>query len=333
MKIGLYTRYLSPAFHDELQQLASALHRRQVDTEEVGTSLATDDYDFLFSIGGDGTLLSAVHLIAGRPIPVVGINFGHLGFLTTVGRDDFDLLVDDLLAGRYTVEPRTLLHVEVQKALTHSSVSRADSSPNLGEQPEIQLAADIASDCGSHSSPKLGEVAQRAGGVCQSAALKGLSLSALNEVSLHRIDDTNLLRTDLYVDNDFVASYDGDGLLVATPTGSTAYSLSCGGPILTPDCGCFVVTPIAVHNLSLRPIIVPDSATLRLVTAPDSNVNLGTDSRHLTLAGGSEIVLTREPFTVRLVRLRDQNFFSAIQQKLNWGGTREAPARYTREIS
>ena len=265
MKIALYTRYLSPTFHDELEQLASALHRRDVATVEVGNSLAADGCDFFFSIGGDGTLLSAVHLIAGRPIPVVGINFGHLGFLTTVGREDFDQLVDDLLTGRYTVEPRTLLHVEVK------------GTPQL-------------------------------------------TSSALNEVSLHRIDDTNPLRTDLFVGDDFVASYDGDGLLVATPTGSTAYSLSCGGPILTPDSGCFVVTPIAVHNLSLRPIIVPDNATLRLVTAPGSSVNLGTDSRHSTLPGGSEIVLTREPFTVSLVRLRDQNIFSAIQQKLNWGG-------------
>jgi len=265
MKIGLYTRYLSPTFRDELQELAAALRRREVTTVEVDGSLGEEELDFLFSIGGDGTLLSAVHLLAGRAIPVVGINFGHLGFLTTTGRDDFDQLADDLLAGRYTVEPRTLLHVEVKGA-------------------------------------------------------PALTSSALNEVSLHRIDDTNLLRTDLYVGDDFVASYDGDGLLVATPTGSTAYSLSCGGPILTPDCGCFVVTPIAVHNLSLRPIIVPDSATLRLVTAPGSNVNLGTDSRHHTLTGGSEIVLTREPFTVRLVRLRDQSFFSAIQQKLNWGG-------------
>ena len=211
MKIGLYTRYLSPAFRDELQQLAAALQRREVTTVEVDGNLGEEELDFLFSIGGDGTLLSAVHLLARRPIPVVGINFGHLGFLTTAGRDDFDQLVDDLLAGRYSVEPRTLLHVEVQKTLTHSSVSRAavDStrsstfgSPNLGEQPEILLAYDTASDHaidrGSSSSPKLGEVAQRAGGVCPNpAAFKNLSLSALNEVSLHRIDDTNVLRTDL----------------------------------------------------------------------------------------------------------------------------------------
>lgn len=277
MKIGLYKRNLSASFRSEFEQLSSALHRHHVDTEEVCGQIPDGHYDFIFSIGGDGTLLSAVHLIADRAIPVVGINFGHLGFLTTVGREDclpstsavgpFDLLIEDLLSGHYTVEPRTLLHVDLN------------------------------------------------------TPVPGSPLSALNEVSLHRVDDTNLLRTDLYVDNDFVASYDGDGLLVATPTGSTAYSLSCGGPILTPDCGCFVVTPIAVHNLSLRPIIVPDSAVLRLVTADGATVNLGTDSRYLMLAGGSEITLTRENYTVPLVRLRDQSFFSAIHQKLSWGAS------------
>ena len=126
MKIALYTRHLPPSCRPEFEQLAATLRRRQVETVEIENTLPEGDYDFLFSIGGDGTLLSAVHLIAHRGIPVVGINFGHLGFLTTLGPEDwndvgmadkyFDLLVDDLLEGRYTVEPRTLLHVEVYSA-------------------------------------------------------------------------------------------------------------------------------------------------------------------------------------------------------------------------
>lgn len=258
MKIGLYSRQLPEQYMSELKQLTEALERHNIQFSKVD-SQSLDGFDFILSIGGDGTLLSAVHLIGSRAIPVVGINFGHLGFLTTAGRDSFDLLCDDLLAGRYTVEYRTLLNVNG-------------------------------------------------------------TMTALNEVSLHRIDDINLLRTDLYLDNDFVASYDGDGLIVATPTGSTAYSLSCGGPILTPDCGCFVVTPIAVHNLSLRPIIVPDSAELRLVTFPPQQVNLGTDSRHQTIPGGTEIRIRRHDYRVPLVRLGNQSFFTAIQQKLSWGG-------------
>lgn len=266
MVIALYIRHIEETYVPQVQRLAGLLQSKGIATEEVHDPLPPRHYDFLLSIGGDGTLLSAVHLIGNRDIPVLGVNFGHLGFLTTAGRDNLEILVCDLLAGRYTLEPRTLLHVEARDG---------DGS---------------------------------------------LSTFALNEVSLHRFDDAPLLRTDLYVGDDFVANYAGDGLIVATPTGSTAYSLSCGGPVLTPDSGCFVITPIGVHNLTLRPIIVPDSALLRLVTHPHPEYfSLGMDSRRQRLAYGAEINLSRESFTVRLVRLGSQSFFSAIHQKLGWG--------------
>lgn len=264
MKIALYVRYLAEPYRQQLLALTDILHQNGVETEEVNYTLPEGHFDFLFSIGGDGTLLSSVHLLGNCSVPVLGINFGHLGFLTTAGRNDIDTLVADLLAGRYTVEPRTLLHVE------------------------------------AHADP-------------------AFVTFALNEVSLHRLDDGTLLQTDLYVDGDFVATYAGDGLIVATPTGSTAYSLSCGGPILTPNCGCFVITPIGAHNLTLRPIIVPDSAQLRLVThAGDERFNLGMDSRRQHLPCGTEVLLSRERFSIDLVRLHNQSFFSAIHQKLGW---------------
>lgn len=266
MTIALYTRYLEEASRQQFQALADILHSHGIATREVTDTLPDEPFDFLFSFGGDGTLLSSVHLIGIRNIPVLGINYGHLGFLTTAGRDDASTLVSDLLAGRYALEPRTLLHVVAP----------------LGAEE--------------------------------------FSTFALNEVTLHRLDDDTLLHTDLYVNGDFVSTYAGDGLIVATPTGSTAYSLSCGGPILTPNSGCFVVTPIGAHNLTLRPIIVPDSARLRLVTHPRQQLfNLGTDSRRQHLACGTEVMLSREDFTISLVRLHHQNFFSAIHQKLSWG--------------
>jgi len=264
MKIALYVRQLEEQLRQQLQNLVDTLHQHQVETDEVSESLPDTHYDLLLSIGGDGTLLSSVHLIGSRDIPVLGINFGHLGFLTTAGRDDIDTLVSDIIGGRYTLEPRTLLQI------TTGSTDKA--------------------------------------------------VIALNEVCLHRLDDGPLLRTDLYVDNDFVATYAGDGLIVATPTGSTAYSLSCGGPILTPNSGCFVITPIAAHNLTLRPIIVPDHALLRLVTHPQHPqlFNLSADSHRMHLACGTEVHLSRAPFTIRLVRLHRQTFFTAIHQKLGW---------------
>ena len=264
MKIALYVRHLESSLRQQLLVLIDRLHAGGVETEEVSDTLPTGiHFDFILSIGGDGTLLSSVHLIAGRDIPVLGVNFGHLGFLTTAGRDDIDTLVADILEGRYTLEPRTLLQVHTSSA----------ASP----------------------------------------------ITALNEVCLHRLDNAPLLRTDLYVDNDFVATYAADGLIVATPTGSTAYSLSCGGPILTPNSGCFVITPIAAHNLTLRPIIVPDAARMRLVTHPNAQpFNLSADSQQQHLASGTEIHLSRAPYTVRLVRLHRQTFFTAIHQKLGW---------------
>lgn len=265
MKIALYARYIEETLRQQYVQLDNILQRNGVETQEVTDVIPDEHFDFLFSIGGDGTLLSSVHLIGSRGIPVLGINFGHLGFLTTAGRYDIDRLVLDLLAGRYTVEPRTLLHVVAQQ-----------------EQQTLETFA-------------------------------------LNEVSLHRMLDGTLLSTDLFVDDDFVATYVGDGLIVATPTGSTAYSLSCGGPILTPNSACFVITPNGAHNLTLRPIIVPDTATLRLVThRQQSTFNLGTDSRRQQMECGAEITLSREPFTVQLVRLHNQSFFTAIHQKLGW---------------
>lgn len=275
MKIALYARYIEETLRQQFVQLVDILQRNGVETEEVTDTIPDRHFDFLFSIGGDGTLLSSVHLIGNRNIPVLGINFGHLGFLTTAGRYDIDRLVLDLLAGRYSVEPRTLLHVETINSEITASESR-DASASL-------------------------------------------STFALNEVSLHRLLDGTLLSTDLFVDDDFVATYAGDGLIVATPTGSTAYSLSCGGPILTPNSACFVVTPNSAHNLTLRPIIVPDTATLRLVThTQQSSFNLGTDSRRQQFPCGTEIILTRETFTVQLVRLHNQSFFSSIHQKLGW---------------
>ena len=266
MTIALFLRHIEDEAHRQLDRLVDILHNSGIETDIVTESLPDRPYDFLFSSGGDGTLLASVHLLAGRDIPVLGVNFGHLGFLTTTGRDNLDSLVSNILAGHYTLEPRTLLHV-------------------------------VAND-GDDT----------------------LTTFALNEVSLHRFDDAPLLRTDLYVGDDFVANYAGDGLIVATPTGSTAYSLSCGGPILTPDSGCFVITPIGVHNLTLRPIIVPDTASLRLVThASPERFSLGMDSRRKHLSYGAEIRLSRENFKVRLVRMGNQSFFTAIHQKLGWG--------------
>ena len=268
MKIALYKRTIEEAYLPQWHRLLHLLRARGAQPSLLGQDPEAAHADFVISVGGDGTLLGAVHAVGAAQAPIVGLNFGHLGFLTSAGRDDIDGFVDDVLAGRYAIEERTLL--------------------------DISWAA--APD-----------------GIAQHSY-------ALNEAYVHRSDRPSLLKTALYVDGDLVADYDADGLIVATPTGSTAYSLSCGGPILTPNSGCFVATPIAAHTLTLRPIIVPDTARLRLVArARQAPYCIGIDSRTMVVQGDSEIHLARAPFTVRLARMAGQNFYTAIHEKLSWG--------------
>ena len=220
----------------------------------------------MISIGGDGTLLSAVHQIGRAGIPVVGVNFGHLGFLTTAGRSDIDTLAESLRQGNYSIESRSMLAVTVRTS-------------NSEQQ-----------------------------------------LSALNEVYLHRCELSPLLHTQVEVDGQKVATYAADGLIVATPTGSTAYSLSCGGPILTPDSGSLVLTPIAAHTLTQRPVILNDNVHLSLCDEEkDVRFTLGVDSYVCQLTGDSVIDICKADYCTQLGRIGKQNFLSAIREKLMWG--------------
>lgn len=268
MRIAIFHRQLDPTASQQVAQLISLLQQRGaeiIDIDPATTPMPKPDFDALLSVGGDGTLLSSVHLIGESGIPVIGVNYGHLGFLTTVGQEVApEQLVDDIVSGNYSIEERTLLHID-------------SSIPS-------------AAPC-----------------------------TALNEISLRR-EYADLLRVNLYVDDEFVAAYEGDGVIVATPTGSTAYSLSCGGPILTPNSGCFVITPIGAHTFTLRPMIVPDSAVIRLEPHYERGTyTLGIDSSYQSMRGGAVFTLNREKHTIRLARMHSQSFFTAIHEKLAWG--------------
>lgn len=265
MKIALYYRHIDPADRQAFDTLTSALSERGIDTVTLRDGDSVDGCHYLFSIGGDGTLLSSVQFVrSSNPAafpPILGINFGHLGFLTTVGKENLHGILDDLLVGRYSIEERTLLQADRGNAQT---------------------------------------------------------AYALNEVFVHRGDDMSLLRTQLFVDGLYVATYAGDGVIVATPTGSTAYSLSCGGPILTPDSRCLAITPISAHTLTLRPVIIPDTARISLKVEGHQSI-LGIDSRRENILGDTALDLRLAPFSIRLIRTAGQNFFSAIRDKLMWG--------------
>jgi len=142
---------------------------------------------------------------------------------------------------------------------------------------------------------------------------------ALNEFSIQK-HGSAMVSVNVFHDDTFINTYWSDGLLVATPTGSTAYSLSVGGPILTPDSTSFVISPIAPHNLTVRPLVVPDSYTLRLEpVSRDATVVCALDNRSVEVASGTQIIITKAPFTVKLLRLGEIDYFRRLRNKLMWG--------------
>lgn len=224
------------------------------------------DTDFVFSIGGDGTLLETLPLVRDSGIPILGINMGRLGFLSSISKNELETAIDLLLQGRYSIEERSLL---------------------LLEEP-ANLFSDIH--------------------------------YALNEVIIFRRETTSLIVIQVFVDDIFVNAYWADGLIVSTPTGSTAYSLSAGGPIMVPSSHNFVITPIATHNLSVRPIVIPDESRIRLkVVGRHTQYTLSMDSRMAIVDQSLDVYIRKAPFCLRLVKMEGKDFFGTIREKLLWG--------------
>ena len=143
---------------------------------------------------------------------------------------------------------------------------------------------------------------------------------ALNEITVHKKDSSSMLSIQTYVDNEFLNTYWSDGLIVSTPTGSTAYSLSCGGPIISPGSDNLIINPISPHNLNLRPVVVSDNVVIKLETqSREGQFLLTMDSRSITVENNVPIILKKSNFTISLVELPDQNFFKTIRNKLFWG--------------
>lgn len=143
---------------------------------------------------------------------------------------------------------------------------------------------------------------------------------ALNEFTVLKKDTSSLITISAFVNDQYLNSYWADGLIIATPTGSTAYSLSCGGPIITPEAENFVITPISSHNLSVRPLVIPDSYEIKLkVDGRGENYLVGLDSRVKTVDYSTELTVRKEDFFINLIRLESEMFFSTIRNKLMWG--------------
>ena len=287
MKIALFGRMVNDAVLPYIQELVDALHnlngvtfiyqpffeslRDKISFQREPVVFTTQAeiekrVDFLFSIGGDGTILDAVGLVGNSGIPITGINLGRLGFLSGISKELILPAVQAIQTGHYTLEKRTLL--------------RLDAPKNLFGQTSY----------------------------------------ALNDLTVSKPNVMSILTVKMWINGDFLNAYWADGLIVATPTGSTAYSLSCSGPIITPDSENFLITPIASHNLTVRPIIIRDDCEIKIrVEGKNSEFLVSLDSRVEKVDNAIELIIHKADFKINLLRLPDKNFFQTIREKLNWG--------------
>ena len=226
------------------------------------------DTDFLFCIGGDGSMLRAIMTVKDSNVPILGINTGRLGFLTSLQKESLNVGLKQLWENKYSIINRSLLEVKLSEAN-----EAIDSFPY-----------------------------------------------ALNEISVNRKNTASLISVNTRLDNEPLTTYWADGLIISTPTGSTGYSLSSGGPIMSPQTAGFVLTPIAPHNLNIRPLIIPNTTTIELeVTGRGEDHLLSLDSRIITVNQETRIQVKKAPFTLATVELHDNAFFKTLRDKLFWG--------------
>lgn len=153
----------------------------------------------------------------------------------------------------------------------------------------------------------------------ENKAIKAINF-AMNEISVSRKDTTSMITIDTYLNDEFLNSYWADGLIIATPTGSTGYSMSCGGPILTPDVKSLVITPIAPHNLTARPLVIPDKTEIRLkVSGREENYLVSLDSRITSIKNESTLIIKKTPFKINMIEISGETFLKTLRNKLLWG--------------
>lgn len=253
-------------FQDFFNQFYSAINiNAAYSTFNESTSLDSS-IDCLISLGGDGTMLDTVTLVKDTGIPVLGINYGRLGFLANIGKDEIESAIDSIINRKYVLDQRSLIHLDA-------------NIPLFGDTPY-----------------------------------------ALNEFSIHKKDSSPMIKIHTYLNGEFLNTYWADGLIVATPTGSTGYSLSCGGPVVFPDNSSFVITPVAPHNLNVRPIVVPDNTIVSFELEGRTDGFLCTlDSRREIVAREVQLAVRKESFGVNFIRLNENNFLQTLRGKLSWG--------------
>jgi NAD+ kinase len=222
--------------------------------------------DLFITLGGDGTMLDMVTLIRDSGIPVIGINFGRLGFLASVNKNDIEGAIHAVVNKQFSLDSRELISIN----------------------SEIEIF--------------------------------GKDNFALNDITIHKRDDSAMITAHVFLNDEFLNSYWGDGIIISTATGSTAYSLSCGGPIIYPESKSLVLTPVAPHNLNVRPIVLPDTSTLTFdVECRGTNYLVSCDSRTAAIDKTIRFKVNKAGFDLNLIRLNNESYLSTLRNKLLWG--------------
>ena len=244
---------------DKIPELASNIHvshRELLDFSQV-----------IITIGGDGTILNAVHLISDKEIFILGFHMGELGFLAELSRFDFKDKMDQILAGRVRLDSRMVLHSEIRNG----------------------------KNC-----------------TCE---------FALNDFVLFKGLSPRMMTLTVEIDGFFMNTYQADGLIISSPTGSTAYSLSSSGPILMPDVPAIIINPICPHTLSQRPMVIDANRLIRITFKQiPQGAYLTADGQHVEkLSRKAEILIKKADHSVQLIRCEDYSYFDVLRHKLNWG--------------
>jgi NAD+ kinase len=287
MRIAIYSRGIESNQHQDIRFLLDELAQRGIEPvfyqnffnqfyssielkSKYSTFNSPDDLDesiaCILSLGGDGTLLDTATFVRDSGIPVLGINYGRLGFLANIGKEEIHSAIEAMVNHTFLLDKRTLIHLDA-------------NIPLFGKDPY-----------------------------------------ALNEFSLHKKDSSPMIKIHTYLNGEFLNTYWADGLIVATPTGSTGYSLSCNGPVVFPESGSFVITPVSPHNLNIRPIVVPDDNIISFeVEGRTDGFLVALDSRREIVMKETQLAVRKEQFSINLVRLNENNFLQTLRNKLSWG--------------
>ena len=289
MKIAVFGQYYQNNTHSIVEKVVAFLEQNNIEIcfykifydklieNEVSLSeystfdsheCLKDNFDYLISIGGDGTILRAATFVRNYNLPIIGINAGRLGFLATIQEENIEKLLTRVVANDFSISKRTLV--------------------SLHAHPENIDLEDIN--------------------------------FALNEITVSRKDTTSMITIETYINNEYLNSYWADGLIISTPTGSTGYSLSCGGPVIMPTSNCFVITPIAPHNLTARPLIIPDDSELTLkIKGREEQYLVSLDSRITSVSNETTLTVKKTDFYISIIEFPEEGFLRTIRKKLLWG--------------